>query len=86
MQTFTGSVVSILLYQVTFTDLQIETTSMGRLKEVGAILQFLSNKRTEGALAPLLFPNRSPQQIEPHLIVDSILHNPVYPGLGLGVL
>lgn len=81
MQTFTGSVVSILLYQVTFTDLQIETTSMGRLKEVGAILQFLSNKRTEGTLAPLLFPNRSPQQI-----VDSILHNPVYPGLGLGVL
>lgn len=59
---------------------------MGRLKEVGAILQFLSNKRPERTLAPLLFPNRSPQQIEPHLIVDSILHNPVYPGLGLGVL
>lgn len=67
-------------------DLQIETTSMGRLKKVGVILQFLSNKRTEGTLAPLLFPNGSPQQIEPHLIVDSILHNPVYPGLGLGVL
>lgn len=53
---------------------------------MGVILQFLSNKRTEGTLAPLLFPNGSPQQIEPHLIVDSILHNPVYPGLGPGVL
>lgn len=58
---------------------------MGRLKKSGCNFAVFV-KRTEGTLAPLLFPNGSPQQIEPHLIVDSILHNPVYPGLGPGVL